>query len=37
LETNIIPLPEKRKVIRMEKENVAMDIDDTSAEAKKEI
>jgi hypothetical protein len=37
MKTNIIPIPEKRKIVRMEKENVAMDIDDPAAEAKKEI
>jgi hypothetical protein len=36
METNNIPLPDKRKIVRMEKENVAMDIDDLSAEAEKE-
>jgi hypothetical protein len=36
METNIIPIPDKRKIKRMEKEGVAMDIED-GAEAKKEI
>jgi hypothetical protein len=36
METNIVPIPDKRKIKIMEKENVAMDIDN-EAEAKKEI
>jgi hypothetical protein len=38
METNIVPIPDKRKIQRMEKENVAMDIDiEAEAEAEKEI
>jgi hypothetical protein len=36
METNIVPIPDKRKIKIMEKENVAMDIDN-EAEAEKEI
>jgi hypothetical protein len=36
METNIVPIPDKRRIPRMEKEDVAMDIWD-EAEAKKEI
>jgi hypothetical protein len=34
METNIVPIPDKRKIKIMEKENVAMDIDN-EAEAEK--
>jgi hypothetical protein len=37
METNIIQIPEKKKIGRMEEENVAMDSNDPSAEAEKEI
>jgi hypothetical protein len=36
METNIVPIPDKRKIQRMEKEDVAMDIGN-EAEAEKEI